>query len=363
MIILSENLNKYERVLNLIYQKGDRIGESLYLDFKSRHIYFQSNRFIGKLQFDFKLEENEELPVNFWVNAPKFLMLVRSYSKLLLKGKVFYNPENKGENFTIDVFEEEFEDTYFMHVKDNWNNYNLSEETLGFLRESYPYTSDEFTNNFKGVYLNEHNLIATDRSKFYCVSIDENFNNFYLHIDLIKVILPTNFNYNEVTIYHKDVNTIISLSGGELEVLSSEILDFEIPPISDPDFIANYNHESFITFSRQNFLEILRFMDFFIKDLTNKRICISIITEKEKGVVFIESIEQDQIKRILPTVEVSINLIGEHFYISLPYIQMALNTFDDDIIKLQINPEMVAVNFTAVDENVKKHVVLAKIDE
>jgi len=41
---------------------------------------------------------------------------------------------------------------------------------------------------------------------------------------------------------------------------------------------------------------------------------------------------------------------------------LAPNTFDEETLKLQIDPEKVAVNFTAIGNN-NKHVVISRLEE
>jgi len=361
MIIFSDNFRKYDRILSLAYQKGGREEESLYLDFKNSYAYFRTLQFVIRLKFNFELDSNEELPENFWVNAPDFTTLLKYYPQLLLKQKVFYNPNDEREIVKIDTFMEDFDDEYFNQDKDSWEVYSISDETLQYLREAYLFTSNDILSDYIGVYLNNHKLLSTDRNKFYCVDIKENFTNFYLHSDLIKVILPTGFSYNNVTLYRKNNKTILVINNNDISVYSSEILNFEVPDINDKDFVRNYNHQTHIIFKRDDFLEILRFMDFFIKDLVNKRIAIAVKEDR----VSIESIEEKTIIKILPTTYFSPELKNQHIYLSLPYIQLALNTLDDKILKLQLDPERVATTFTSMEKNNKnnKLVIVARLEE
>ena len=234
---------------------------------------------------------------------------------------------------------------------------------LDHLRASFPYTGTDIYGDYNGILVGKNKIVATNKYKFYEGTDIPVEDIYFLHNDLVRLIL-TSDPTDSIIINSTDNINIMVVNTDEFTIYTTKQVNMEVIPVDSPEFIASYNHSNSFICNRQDFVKILNFLDIFNKNYINQRVFLIIQSETEAN---IEVNENDIVVRQLPIENVMGKAVGMKICLSLPYIKIVLSTLKTTKVKIQIDTEKPALNFTGVsdDEDIelKRHIVIVRLEE
>jgi hypothetical protein len=366
MKIFAENFRRFSKSIEASYTKGDRLGESIYLNFEDSCAYFSNESFIAKLKFNYEIEDGSDDSIqNMLIDKKMFLVLCQQYDELYLNSEyTFYNGE---EEFSIPYSIEQQDYPDFDY--NDFISYHLNTNIIRHLRAAYQYMGVyDPQENYFGANLKEDRVVSTDGAQVFeafTEEKDEDGNDVELPDvklkgEIVRLILTVaenevcNLNYNESTdeIY-------FSFGGdGELDVATTQQDDLRLPDVKDAEFISKYSHDTGFTISKQEILDVLDFFSIFVKTERNERLYFNIT---DTSTLSIESQAESKGNRQIPLKDCSKDLVDNGIWVPRALVVKAISSINDDFIRFEINPEAPAFNIVG-ETNENRHVATVRLD-
>jgi len=380
--IFTDEINKFKKILSQTYVKGDFYKESVFLNFKNSHIYFNARNYFGRFSFRFEASQEDLLKLtNIYVNIPLLITLSQQYKILLFDVEELEFSSEDGDKFKIPIFKEDalkdfFEEKDSMNYQSEYKSYKVSlNENIDFIEKlklasDYMGTEESSSSayeNYYAIQLNNNSIVSTNASAIFEAGILES-SEFAIDIPgfLVKLILlSTSFSSWFTLFYKKNKNIIISFGNNDLEILCAESLNVNIPSLEDEEFVSKFHHKTYISFNRLEMLEVLKFFKEFVKEETNERLYINI----NKDNLIIEAKDSIRGSRKIDSVLNEENLINQSLCFPRFLLVKALESLNTETVKLELNLEMPAFNVLGVkeinDEKLIKdtHIAIIRLEE
>jgi len=353
MEIQTLNIQKNSKFLLNSIDHDNIYFESFYLDFENSKIYFQNLNFYGSIDLYFKYEEGEKVHDNFYVTADDFIHLCCYHDTLYLKDYCFSNSKN--ETIEIGHRKEEYaHEKAFFEKKENMKSFKLDVELLKHMKHSLYYVDSDSFSSYDAFFINNKKLYTTDCVRFYeaNVSIQDNFVLPSFAVRLMSICDPD----TEINYLVQDNNVYLNFNN-ELTIIYAKSNKYELMDTTTLEFTESYNHENFVNVKREDFINIIRFIESFLKGAKNARIFISIREDN----LYIELNDSDfaKITKILPIETKNIN--EGSFILSFSNLKSIINHIDNDIITIQFKENAPTLNFYG--DNKDFHIVCGRINE
>lgn len=361
MKIYTDNFRRFSKVIEASYAKGDRIGQSIYLNFKDSYAYFSDDNFLAKMKFEFD-DENDGIS-NILVDKKMFLTLCHQYEDLTLtEDYEFYNGEEK------------FKIPYFLDKQDypdfDYQNFESFQLTSGILQDmrmatAYMGTYDPHENYF-GVAITENTIVGTDSAEVFEAKIDEkdesgnqiDYPEVKINSGLVKLLLLSSDTEVCYLHYNEDTEDLYFTLGDDNQLhIATTNTNLRIPDVTDPDFIDKYSHDTYFTIEKQAVEDVLEFFEVFVKNERNERVFIRVADENTLSV---ETQSETQGNRNVPIKECSRELIDDGIWVPRALVAKAINSINDDFIVFEVDSEAPAFNIIG-EANTDRHVSIVRL--
>lgn len=355
MKIYSDSFKKWSRVLEAYQEKGSPVGECLYFNFKDSSIYFGNKEGIGKMQFNFEKELNEETITNFFISTSKFLGVITQYDFMNLNEKlVFTNGKDKFKISTI-IDDDKIDCTTFKTLYPN--ELVFDKDHLDKISKSLIFTSkDEGNTNYRNIFIQDGTICSlTTRTPMYEAPIDIK-DKLCISLNVAKTIGQVGFVTDGCSLMtNTGVNKKIVSRDGEMELIVPGNSNVEFPTNTNPDFIKSYAYETKIKLATDEFSKVLSLLRPYFSDVLNGKLTLTIDDDLS---VKVED-TANAVERHIPYIETSDELKGLTFSISGPKIEQALSVLKgkEVFISLPTLESSPIVNFWN-DES--QHVLIAR---
>lgn len=333
----TEKIKKYGKTLHLSIGKMDPYSECFLLDFSNNCIQFKSDEddetglaYYGQLDIDFDGEHE-----NFWVDGVTFLHICRSFDTIEIEDFVFtaVDTEEKFQLKRLDT--DEFDNSGFDMYDFDFDTANkLNYNVIATLSTALDFTSIE--NNYPNVYVDEagggiayagDSMIYTERK------IEWNLGSAQfspVSIRLLTGLINTNeeirigFEDGILFVGTKDLNVVVGYS------TSANEIDFE-----NENFRAMFEHETSVKISKSDFIDVLKFLEPFMRDSNNK-VSINLF---DGDVIVKPEIEDYKAEKVLKGISYSDELEGKSFYMISEPVKKALGSMRSTDVEIRCSAD------------------------
>ena len=358
---------KYKKVISNIIEKGSPFTENLYFDFQEGYCYFQNDSTFSRIKIE-KAEEN-----NIFIDAFKFLLLADSITEneIELKEGVFYDVNNSsyklGDVDSSTNFETINFDEFVDHESFN-KLFSENKDIFVYIKQASHYIlKNDDQMRFNAVFIKDNYILGTNRVKMYKyylnpeqhgeisdINIQEDVLRFLSNVDDLASV---KFKSQEITEKKKDL--MLSLDEGNCEIVIAENMELVTPPINDPSFIAQYDHETNIICDLKEITNVISFLFPFTSVDNNNCIYLQVTDDNKLKIAVRENTVK--IEKYINLEEKNIET-NKEFLISCHDLKMALLHLEGNELKLRLDDEKLLVNFsTFEDEN--RTILIAKMEE
>jgi hypothetical protein len=360
MVLDLSYLKKYSKAVEKACLKtGVLEKDSLYLDFNKKEILFNNDSFIGKVDFSFTLEAENEHYENVFLNTKK-LFSVLNYADFDVK--LTFRKEEGGiedyvpvlsfgeETFIIEhIYEGNFPDIEF--VRGNEEIITVDGFLKACLEEAVTFV-EENPLEFNAVILHDDNVSCVSSFRYYNQKLDNlRFNSqINIHRDLVKVI--TSF-AEDVELQFNDVATVL-VSEGIFITFGNNIVHTSVPTDEELSQIMKFDNK--VTVNKEDFAKIIKFLDpFYDAVLKTKVIKIKI---KDNNTMVVSNLSDfDEVHRY-SEIEVNGDLTGFESEYDSVTIKSLLNYISTESLDLYLDDEVFGATFCESDSLNKKMVVI-----
>jgi hypothetical protein len=334
MKIKTENFKKYKKLINFFLDKETQIGNCLYLDFENKKVYVRGDRKKVRFSFDYEGEAYS----NIFVKASDFFTLCDRYEEIEFNGERFTQDNGiyKFESFIKDI-DFEFE----KNINELANaTLELNTELKSKIVKAVDYIEEVNGSARNALFFQSGYMIGIHPfSRCFETKLDTEVPDFELSYDTVKMLLLLSekdhiqiksYSHNEEEDYENEYGYVyIDINDKECETLIFKDSGYDLPSMREPSVIAKYSHKNTLKINRIELLEMLKFLSPFLKDIDNYRINMII----EEKTILLEIVEEIiQIKKHVPILDVSANLVGNSYWFNLNTFKILTKTFKDEVL-------------------------------
>lgn len=357
MIINTQKIRKYAKIIQFVREKGHDQHSNLYLDFDAKEILFQNSSLIfGKIDLEFTGEKEE----NLYVPADKFLHLASLYEEIEFRDGVFYGNESSYELLYFDG-------------KGSYPDIEIPEKTIEITEELYEnfvnafsYIDDDPYSALHGLFLKDSRIIATNRVKLYDYRLSTECQGITLPYSIIKLITVTGRN-KRIRIADKKTSPVTILVDDDLILYQATDSILELIDTMDPKFINSYYHKEFLTIDRVEFLNEIATLTPFLETLPNNRISLKFETPGELKLIVNSSndtVDFAKVEKVFTGVKYSDFQYFRDKYLLLSSLDLkkALQDFNQEYITIQVSfdSKLPAINLS---QDGRFHIILTKLQD
>jgi len=356
MKIYSESFRKWKFLLEAYQEKGDPVGESLYLNFNDSYAYFGNKDGFGRVKFYTEKELDTEVIPNFFISTTKFLNTATQYDYLNLNDSFLFT--NGKDKFKIStIVDDDKIDCSFLQNEVFATQLTLQKDQLDLIVKALNFTSkDEPNVAYRNIFIQDKFICSlTSRTPLYesPISIE---GDLFFSLNVAKTIIQIGSIAEGCTVNTGNKNKKIVSRNGEFEIVVSSSSDVVFPDNRKDNFIKGYSYGTTLKVSTDAFANTLASIAPYFKEVVNSKILITLSDD----ISFSVKDSSNEIERHMPFIEIDENLVGRSYAISGTKIVQALSVLKGKelFIELPTNDTSPVVNF--YNEKDSAHVVIQR---
>jgi len=354
MTINAKLIAKYARICERLKDDSQPIYDSGLLDFENQTMTFGSQKGFGQIKMEVEDWDGKQKP--FFVNLNSFLNVVKEFPVLEVDGFKF-------KHGTHDVFEiSHLEDDIRFPAFINSGNaapVKIDEKTLNAIKKCGLFVDVDGQANLNAVFIKDGNVWGTNKNRLCEEHVDSLATADLALPRLVWETLVMDV-LGEDLVIDKDESSFFISNGDEIKIQFAVNSTLASPDIHSQKFIARFNHSSYITLDKAEFLRIINFIQPFVLTNASQRIQLII------GDTLLEIKSEDNgniISRKIPITEKVGNIdVGSKIWVSTNWIKTILGVLDGKTVKIQVDLNSPAVNVSSVEESAT-HVVYCRLTE
>lgn len=319
MKIYADSFKRWSRVLESYQEKGNPIGESLYLDFTTEYAFFGSKDGIGRIKFYIEKEDNEKID-NFFISTVKFLNIITQYDYVTLSSNFLIKNGNDKYKLTTIVDDDKIDTSPFLKLFDSRLDFN--KDSIEKITKALIFTNkDEQNTNYRNIFIQDNYICSlTTQTPMYESPIDIT-NDIGLQINVAKTLVQVGSIAEGCYVMTSSVNKKIVSRDDEIEIIVPSNSSFEFPSNRSQDFINSYSYDTKLKLQTDVFSKVLSSLRPYFNDVLNAKLYMTIGDD----IVLRVQDSTNDIEKHIPYVEVSEELIGHVYSISGTKLEIALS--------------------------------------
>ena len=354
MTINAKLISKYSRICERLMDDSQPIYDSGLLDFEHECMIFGSQKGFGQIKMDVEGWDGKQKP--FFINLNSFLNVVKEFPVLELDGFKFKHGSN-------DVFE-------IAHLEDDArfpdfinsgaaSPVKIDTAALAAIKKCGLFVDIDGMAALNGVFIKDGNVWGTNKNRL-CEEHVASLATADLSLPrqvwetLVMDIL------GEDLVIDKDETSFFISNGDEIKIQFAVNSSLSSPDIHSPKFIAKFDHPSYITLDKAEFLGVINFIQPFVISNASQRIQLII------GETLLEVKSEDNgniISRKIQIAEKVGNIdTGSKIWVSANWIKTILGVLGGKTVKIQVDLSNPAVNVSSIEEPAT-HVVYCRLME
>lgn len=343
MKIFTSIFEQNSKLLSNAFEKGHQLRESIYFSFSESVAYLFTQRSFTRISFLWEKESKDEVVENFLTPFESFRNLCSEYSEVFYKDGVFSNGDN---SYEFPSLKEVPDVSVFKDLKEESLSL-LSKEDKAYFNQSVIFASDDEKSPLHGVFIKNNRVLASNRSRFYESPLSGKLEDISIPLPVAKLIT---MDTDSVTKYSVVNNLIHFNFNDQIDMVFSRNKDLTIPDSSSKDFVSMYDHEEYLIFKKDEAESVLKSIRLFLKDAPNQRIfCEFTPSSDGTGKLEVKVTDTNKVKKVISILGSSKIKQTITFCISASYMLDAVRILTSEHVKMQINPEMPAINFSSTN--------------
>ena len=341
MKICTDTIRRYSKLILSTEHRGSDYGEYLFLNFEEKKLYIETDSFFGKISFDYDIDDHLENYENFYVNIRAFITLCEQYEELSLDSNiddnrcVFYADDEK---FEIPILEGEYDTSHFQYQ--NLFGIPLSIEQIKIIKDASRFTGvNDSYRNLSGIGVNKNILVASDSVLCYVATLSNEFPKFSLSKEAINLFsnVFSDLSVSLIINSETDIDNKIyfDFENGEAIIGIPKNIAVAVPDlINDKHFVNQLQIEESFVIEKQEFSDVLKFFESFVKLEFNQRLYLSIIEMEKVNITAVDAIKGNL---ILKMKSCSPEIICKSFYFSRSSMIPIISSIHDDFIRIKLS--------------------------
>jgi hypothetical protein len=355
MVLNAEFIAKYAKICERLKDDTQPIYDSAKLDFEHEIIIFGSQKGFGQIKMPVEGWDGKQSP--FFVNLNSLLNVVKEFPVLELDGFTFRHGTDS--SFSISHLEDDAEFPDFIN-SENATPVKLGKTELDAIKKCGLFVEADGQASLNGVFIKNGYVWGTCRNRL-CEERVDSFKDADLALPrmvwetLILDVLGENL------FVDKGDKSFFVSNGEEIKIRFSVNSALSSPDIHGEKFVANIDHQNFITVDKAELTQVANFIQPFVLGSPSQRIQLVIAGD---DLLEIKSEDNNNIiSRKIAILEKSGDLnSGDRIWASVNWVKTILSVFRGKTIKMQIDMSKPAVNITSPEEPAT-HVVYCRLME
>lgn len=347
-------IKKYAKILEQLKDSGQPIFDSIKLDFANQKAIFGSQKGYGVVKMPVADYDGQKKP--FLVNLSSFVAIVSTFDSLNLEEGYTFKVGKENE-FEIAHLEDDY-DYPKIEVGQTSKAFSCSKALVKSIKKAVTYTDPDGVASLNGVFFIGGSLVATDKSRLYeeheAAPKEVTFNLPRAVCDVLTLSVLG----EELKIDETPDHSFLVTNGDEITLLFPMNSELSPPPVADERFISKYSHATSIKVKRADFLNLITFMSPFVANAAATRMQLIVY---ENGVELKTEDNGQRISRKIP-LEAKSSFNGEKFWVSNNWMKTIVDSFEEDILEIQMNPASAPLNFF-IEGSPATHIVYSKLSE
>ena len=155
MKIYADSFKKWKKILEIYRDKGNPIGESIYLNFEESYAYFGSKDGAGRMKFYYAQEYWEEKFHNVFLPTEKFLNVITLYDEMNVSPSFVFT--NNKDRYRIATIQDDDKIDCELISKTTFSSViEITKDDMDTLDTALAYVNkDERNINFRNLFLQE----------------------------------------------------------------------------------------------------------------------------------------------------------------------------------------------------------------
>jgi hypothetical protein len=254
MVLVTEKIKKYSKIIKSLIGQGNQYTESLFLDLKQGRIYIDNDDLYLKARLLIDVEENDES--NFYVDIDQFVKVCELYPELNLNEKKFsygketYKFTTISEDYSSpDLFDNNYSDC----------NIILTDELKKVIKFYKTFVDTDYDGEMHGAFIRDNQLIIGSAGRkvlFHKCESEFDFN-FNYEVFLILSLL----NIDDVVELKNNNNYMTLVINDEFEFIFQENKKLQCEDFNSCQHL--FMHKTFIKVDRLRLIEELKILNSF----------------------------------------------------------------------------------------------------
>jgi hypothetical protein len=354
MTLNLKNVAKYAKICERLKDDSQPIYDSGLLDFENQTMTFGSQKGFGQIKMEVENWDGKQKP--FFVNLNSLLNVVKEFPVLEVDGFKFKHGSN--DVFEISHLEDDTRFPDFINSS-NATPVKIDATALSAIKKCGLFVDVDGQASLNGVFIKDGNVWGTNKNRL-CEERVDSLSTADLSLPrlvwetLVMDVLGENL------VIDKDETSFFVSNGDEIKIQFAINSALSSPDIHNQKFIAKFNHSSYITLDKVEFLGIINFIQPFVLSNASQRIQLIIedalleVKSEDNGNIISRKI---QIKEKVGNIDV-----GSKIWVSTNWIKTILSVLGGKTVKIQIDLSNPAVNISSVEE-LATHVVYCRLTE
>lgn len=353
MTIDCSKIAKYAKICEKLKDDTQPIYDSGLLDFENQVMTFGSQKGFGQIKMPVSNWDGSQKP--FFVNLNSLLNVVGEFPVLELEGFTFRHGE---DTFEIAHLEDDARFPSFI-TSDAQPHFTVDVDVLNAIKKCGLFVDVDGPASLNGVFIKNGSVWGTNKSRL-CEEQVASLQN--TDIALPRIVWETLVMdvLGQNLIIDKDAQAFFISNGDDIKLQFAVSSTLQSPDIHSENFVAKFNHSSYIVLDKNVLLNVMNFIQPFVTSSASQRIQFIIgdsltVKSSDNGNI---------ISRKIPILE----KVGEYadddnkIWVSTNWIKTILSVLDGDKVKFQIAMASPAVNISTTNDETS-HVVYCRLVE
>jgi len=320
-----------------------RIFQCIHLDFANERALMQTPRWAANISLPLAPGNAVKVPENFSVFVEDLSRLIRVFPILDVVDNGFQS--ESGDVLNIQFFPDEDYEFPSLIEGTGASDLAIDDDIRNSLADAAMFMSPDPTSSFNGLFLREDRLVGVDGLQWF---FEEKFSgNFNVNLPWMLVQFLITQRSGEIKLSWTEENQyLVSIDNVfQLQTVSNTRLD--VPDTKVPEFTVNYDHPDSFVFNREGMLEILKFLEPFVKTVANQRVQLEFLPTGVK----VKALDGVRIERFLAAEFTTPGLYdGVMTYVSARVVMQILGLFKTETVRFQFDPNAAPINVTATGD-------------
>ncbi len=320
-----------------------RLFQCIHLDFANERALMQTPRWAANISLPLAPGNAVKIPENFSVFVEDLSRLIRVFPILDIEDFGFTS--EAGDVLNITYFSDEDYEFPVLIEGSATSDIGIDEDIRNSLSDASQFMSPDPTSPFNGLFLRGDRLVGVDGLQFFFEekfsgSFNVNFPWMLVQFLITQRSGDVKLSWNEENQYLVSIDNVF-----QLQTISNTRLD--VPDTTAPDFTVNYDHKDSFILNREGLIDILKFLEPFVKTVANQRVQLEFLPTGIK----VKALDGVRIERFLPAEFTTPGLYdGVTTYVSARVVTQVLGMFQTETVRFQFDPEASPINVTATGD-------------